>query len=75
VKKENFFYEMRREHRTRQADNPLNMAKRGAKIDTRLYSYSVRLAEKWNSLQDLLKNMEKVDTFKRAPCEVNAYEN
>jgi hypothetical protein len=51
VKKENFFDEMQREHRTRQADNPLNMAKRRAKTDTRLHSYSVRVVEKWKVYQ------------------------
>ncbi len=61
MKKENFFDEMRREHRTRQADNPLNMAKRRANTDTRLHSYLVGVVEKWNSLPDSLKNMEKVD--------------
>jgi hypothetical protein len=66
---------MRREHRTRQADNPLNMANRRAKTDTRLHSYSVREVEKWNSLPDSLQNMEKVDAFKRAQSKANANEN
>jgi hypothetical protein len=75
VKKEHFFDQMRREHRTRQADNPLNMAKRGAKTDTRLHSYSVRIVEKWNSLLDSLNNMEKADAFKGALRKANANEN
>jgi hypothetical protein len=66
---------MRREHRTRQADNPLNKAKRRAKTDTRLHSYSERVVEKWNSLSDSLKNMEKVDAFKRALRRANANKN
>jgi hypothetical protein len=66
---------MRREHRTRQPDNPLNMAKRRANTDTRLHSYTVGVVEKWNSLPDLLKNMEKVDSLKRALHKANANEN
>ncbi len=75
--KKNFYDEMRREHRTRQSDNPSNMARREARKDTRLNSchYSVRVVEKWNNLPDSLKSMEKVDVFKRALCEVNANEN
>jgi hypothetical protein len=59
VKKEDFFKGMGREHRTKQAGNPWIMARRGAKTDTRLHSYSVRVAEKWNSLPASLKSMEK----------------
>ncbi len=65
---------MRREHRTGQADNPWNNARIGAKTNSRLHSYSVRVVEKWNSLPDSRKSMEKVDAFKRALRKVNANE-
>jgi hypothetical protein len=35
------------------------MARRGAKTDVRLHSYTVRMVEKWNGLIDSKKYREK----------------
>jgi hypothetical protein len=46
VKNKDFLGGMARVHRTRQAGYPWNMARRGARTDIRLNSYSVRVVEK-----------------------------
>jgi hypothetical protein len=58
VKEETLIMRMSSLQRTRQAENPWNMARKGSRTDIRQNSYSVRVVEKWNSLPREMKRFE-----------------
>jgi hypothetical protein len=73
VRKETLFTRVSRLQRTRQAENPLNMVRKGPRTDIRQNSYSARLVEKWNSLPGEVKSLEKPDAFRRALRRITQY--
>jgi hypothetical protein len=73
VREETLFTRVSRLQRTRQAENPLNMVRKGSRTDIRQNSYSVRVVEKWNSLPGEVKSLEKPDAFRRALRRITQY--
>ena len=54
---------------TRSTSGHLNLERREAKSDVRLHQFSVRVVPSWNSLPDIVKKQETLNSFK------NAYDN
>ena len=51
---------------TRFTADPMNIVEEGSRLDTRKYSYAVRVASEWNKLNPDTKNSQTVPIFKNA---------